>query len=93
MKNKILIVSCLSIGSIFKTYAAAGNANDGLLGSLVIMGFLLFLAGLLYAIDYFPRNGNKLFRKVFIFSKKMIAYLVSLIGKARSDRFDPSYTS
>ncbi len=47
-----------------ETYASSGLARDGLLFALVLVAFLLILAGLLYGVNYLHRNGRRIVRKI-----------------------------
>lgn len=89
MKTKVLITIVLSNAVSFKTFAATGNASDGLEGVFVIIGFLLLVAGLLYGFDYLKKNGNKVIKKVFTFSKKLIIAIGTMVNKTKSEYQDP----
>jgi len=93
MKTKTLI-SIVLLNALFdKAYAAHGNASDGLEASLVLIGFLLIVTGLLYVTDYLKKNGNKMIRKVFVFSKRIIKAIITMINEARSKFYHPIYLS
>jgi hypothetical protein len=89
MKTKVLIALVLSNVVTLKTFAATGNASDGLEGVFVIIGFLLLVAGLLYGFDYLKKNGTKVIKKVFTFSNKIIIAIGTLVNKKRSEYHDP----
>jgi len=91
MRTKILISIVLLIALFDKAYAATGNASDGLEALLVIIGFLLLLTGLLYVTDYLKKNGNKMIRKVFIFSKRIIKAIITTINEIRSKYYHPIF--
>ena len=55
--------------SIPKTYAAFGNAKDGDLFAVSLIGVLLLLAGILFCIDYLRKNGKQLLKKMIIHKK------------------------
>lgn len=46
----------LLLGVSLKSYAATGNANDGLEFSLVFAGLLLIIMALLYGLDFIRKN-------------------------------------
>jgi len=60
MKKEILIIA-LVLGLSFKSYAGTGNAYDGPIFFLVIIGFFLILLGLLSSVDFFQKNGKTIF--------------------------------
>ena len=93
MKKKRLIALVLLNALFYKTFAATGNASDGLEGLLVIIGFLLLVAGLLYVTDYLKRNGKKVIKKVFTCPKRIIKVIGTMINKARSEYYNPKYLS
>ena len=62
MKNLYLIL-VLCLGSI-KAHASAGNAKDGLMFSLTIIGMLLILSGILFLLDFFKGNGMQIIRRI-----------------------------
>jgi hypothetical protein len=71
----------MSLGVIFITglssqvFAAAGYAKDGPEFSLVLIGFLLLVAGVLRGIDYLSKNRKMLVHRVKIFIKKKVTFL------------------
>jgi hypothetical protein len=93
MKKKILIALVLFNVLSYRTFAATGNASDGLEGALVIIGFLLLVAGLFYVTDYLKNNGKKVIKKVFTFSKKIIIAMRTMVNKARSEYHNSIYLS
>ncbi len=93
MKKKVLLLAGLLAGPVHTLFAATGNASDGLMGLLVIIGALLLLAGLLYTADYLHRNGKRLFNAAVVLSKRIIRAIVSFAGKVRSGHFDLSWSS
>jgi len=93
MKKKILVSLVLLNALFYKTFAATGNASDGLEGELVIIGFLLLVAGLLYVNDYLKNSGKKVIKKVFTFSKKIIIAIGTMVNKTRSEYHNPIYLS
>jgi hypothetical protein len=74
----------MSLGIIFITglssqvFAAAGYAKDGLEFSLVLIGFLLLVAGVLKGIDYLSKNRKMLVHRVKAFIKKKVTSLTRL---------------
>jgi hypothetical protein len=93
MKKKIFIASMLLNALFNKTFAATGNASDGFEGALVIIGFLLLITGLLYARDYFKKNGKKVIRKVFTYLKVMIKAIGNRFNNAMSEYYNQIYLS
>jgi len=89
MKKKILVSLVLLNALFYKTFAATGNASDGLEGLLVIIGFLLIVTGLLYVTDYLRKNGKKVIKKVFTCSKRIVKAIGNKINKARSRYYNP----
>ena len=83
MKKKILIVTAMMTGVINHAFAATGNASDGLLGSLVIMGVLLIVAGILFTIDYLNMNGRRVMHSVLVTIKKALVFINRLITYSR----------
>ena len=74
MKNLYFFL-LLTLGSISKAHASAGNARDGLMFSLTIIGLLLVLAGILFLMDFFKGNGMQIIhRSVSQFISKLIRY-------------------
>jgi hypothetical protein len=63
MKKSILIFLVIS-ASVPESYAGTGNARDGYLFVISLIGILLFFAGIIYLIDFFRKNGKQLFEKI-----------------------------
>ena len=93
MKKKILTTIVLSNVITHKTFAATGNASDGFIGVLVIIGFLFLVAGLLHVYDYLKNNRKKVIKKVFTFSKRIIIAMRTMVNKTRSEYQNPIYLS
>jgi hypothetical protein len=63
--NKVKLIGLvLFLGLSSQAFAKAGIANGGFEFALVLIVFLLLVAGILEAIDYFMKNGKDLFHKV-----------------------------
>jgi sulfite exporter TauE/SafE len=90
MKKGVLIIMALHLGVSFKSYAATGNANDGLEFFLVFAGLLLIILGLLNGADYLQKNGKTMISKAMSFLKEKITLLKAFLNKVKSDYFDPS---
>ena len=88
-----MITLVLSNVLSYKTFAATGNASDGFEGVFGIIGFLFLVAGLLHLYDYLKKNGKKLIKKVFNFSKKIVIAMRTKFNKARSEYHNPKYLS
>jgi hypothetical protein len=91
MKKEVLIMSVLILGLSLKSFASTGNANDGLVFILAVVGFLLIIAGLLKGIDYLRRNSKQIINNAMRFLKRMSATLRVYLKKAKSEYFDLSY--
>jgi hypothetical protein len=69
----------LYLGSITKAHASAGNASDGLMFSLTIIGLLLVLAGVLFLLDFFKGKGIQIIqRSVSQFVSQLIRYFKNI---------------
>jgi hypothetical protein len=64
MKKFIIIFLAIICISAPRTYAAYGNAKDGELFAISLIGFLLLVAGILFLIDFLQKNGKKLIQKL-----------------------------
>jgi hypothetical protein len=63
--NKVKLIGLvLFLGLSSQAFAKAGIANGGFEFALVLIVFLLLVAGILEAIDYLMKNGKDLFHKV-----------------------------
>lgn len=60
MKRYIIVFLVISSGFIPNSYAAYGNAKDGYLFALCLIGILLLVAGILFFIDFLKKNGKHL---------------------------------
>ena len=65
MKKISIFLLLFFCSFITRTYAAYGNAKDGDVFAIVLIGFLLLLAGILFGIDYLRKNGKRLIRNLF----------------------------
>lgn len=75
MKKVMLIWPVLILGLSFKAFAKAGIADGGFEFIMVIVGFLLLVAGFLEGIDYLKKNGKGLFKRFRTFlSKKILTH-------------------
>ncbi|MGA2823684.1 MAG: hypothetical protein ABSE72_09185 [Bacteroidales bacterium] len=72
MKKKVSLGLILLTGLSSQVFAAAGYAKDGLEFSLVLIGFLLLVAGVLKGIDYISKNRKMLVHRVKVFIKKKV---------------------
>jgi len=71
--NKVMIIwLVLFLGLSCQAFAKAGVANGGFEFMLVIVGFLLLVAGLIEGIEYLIKNGKNLFNRFKAFLKKKI---------------------
>lgn len=91
MKKELLIIIALLLGPIIKSFAATGNANDGLEFLLVILALLLVILGLLYGIDSLKKNGKTMLYKAKLLLKNKITLLRNYLHKVKSDYLDISY--
>jgi hypothetical protein len=86
--NKVKLIGLvLFLGLSFQASAKAGVANGGLEFALVIIAFLLLVAGFLEAIDYFRKNGKDLFHKAKAFIRRKIMTLHDLLNKTTLRHF------
>jgi hypothetical protein len=86
--NKVKLIGLvLFLGLSFQAFAKAGIASGGLEFALVIIAFLLLLAGFLQAIDYFRKNGKDLFHKAKAFIRRKIITLHDLLNKTTLKHF------
>lgn len=76
MKKKIFILGALIVGMSFNSFAGTGGANDGVLFTLVLVAFLLLIAGILSTINYFKKNG---LRKIISTTKVIIKKGVTIL--------------
>ena len=72
MKKVMIIWQVLFLGLSFQAFAKAGVANGGFEFVLVIIGFLLLVAGLFAGIEYLMKNGRNLYNRFKAFLKKKI---------------------
>ena len=72
MKKEVSLGLILLTGLSSQAFAAAGYAKDGLEFSLVLIGFLLLVAGVLKGIDYISKNRKMLVHRVKAFIKKKV---------------------
>jgi hypothetical protein len=72
MKKVMLIWPVLFLGLSYKAFAKAGIADGGFEFIMAIVGFLLFIAGLLEGIDFLKKNGKGLFKRFRTFLRKKI---------------------
>jgi uncharacterized membrane protein HdeD (DUF308 family) len=71
--RKVLLFGVIFITGISsQVFAAAGYAKDGPEFSLVLIGFLLLVAGVLKGIDYLSKNRKMLVQRVKAFIKKKV---------------------
>jgi len=70
--KKIIIGSILFLGLSCPAFAKSGVAVGGFEFVLVIVGFLLLMAGLVAGIEYLLKNGRNLFNRLKAFLKKNI---------------------
>jgi len=91
MKKGMSILMVLLLGVSVKSYAATGNASDGLEFFLVFAGILLIILALLYGVDYLQKNGKTMISQVVSFLKKKMTLLKAYLNKVKSNHFDPSY--
>jgi uncharacterized membrane protein HdeD (DUF308 family) len=64
MKKILIILLAIFSVSIPKTFAAFGNARDGDLFAVILIGFLLLVAGILSGIDFLRKNRKQLIEKI-----------------------------
>jgi len=64
MKKILIILPALFSVSVTKTFAAFGNARDGDLFAVILIGFLLLVAGILSGIDFLRKNRKQLIEKI-----------------------------
>ncbi len=74
MSLGLIFITCLSSD----VFAAAGYAKDGPEFSIVLIGFLLLLAGALKGIDYLGKNRNMIVHQVKAFIKNKVISLTKL---------------
>ena len=91
MKKEMLIIVALFLGLSFNSFAATGNANDGLEFLLIIVGFLLIILGLLHGVDYLKKNGKTIILTAVSFLNQKVTLLRNYLKKVKSDYFDISY--
>lgn len=91
MKKEMLILITLLFGLSFKSFASTGNANDGLVFILVLVGLLFIIIGLLSGIDYLQKNVKKIIYNFMSFLIKKVSLLRNYLNKLKSNLFDPSY--
>lgn len=65
MKKRIAFALVFLLGIHRASFAATGNADDGLIFSLVIIGFLLVIFSFLVAIDFLKKNGKTIVKRNF----------------------------
>ncbi len=88
MKKQMLLLLVMMLGLSGRTYASAGHAYDTLAFILVLIGFLLVVAGLLQATDYLRRNGMTMINKSVVMIKRKRKILLDFIQKVRSNHLD-----
>jgi uncharacterized membrane protein len=91
MKKQIFIILALILGFTDESFAAAGKANDEFLFFVVVIGFLMFIYGLLSISDYSKKNGRKIFNKAITSLKWMNSLIKGHWDKIKSNHFDLSY--
>ncbi len=91
MKKQMLLLLVMMLGLSGRTYASAGRAYDTLAFILVLIGFLLVVAGLLEATDYLRRNGRKMINRSITVLKKKREILLEFLRKVKADYLDFSY--
>ncbi len=89
----MLFASVLMNGLFYQAFAGSGNASDGLIGILVIIGFLLIVAGILYLTDYLHHNGKRLIQSLCGELKTIIKSAISLIKKSILKYLDLAFLS
>jgi len=90
MKKKELMLALLLTGLASKAFASAGHATDSLEFLLVILGFLLVVAGLLHGTNYLRKNGKRMIRNVSVFFRKQVGELGKLLHREKPDAYDLS---
>ncbi len=88
MKKEMSIIFVLLLGVSFESYAGTGGARDGLILSLIIIGLLLIILGLINGVDFLKRNGKTMIYNAILFSKKMITLFRKHFNNEKSDHFD-----
>jgi len=91
MKKQVFIIIALVLASSFNLFASTGNANDGLLFILVIIGFLLLLLGIFAGANFLRNNGKKLAYNFISSLKKLVKMLKDYLYKLKADYFKLSY--
>ena len=86
-----MFIIALLFGLSVKSFAATGNANDGLELLLLIVGLLLIILGILSGVDYLQKNGKTMIYNAISFFKNKITLLRNYLKKVKSDYFDLSY--
>lgn len=75
MKKIMLIGLVLILGLSYQSSAKAGIASDEKEFVLIIVGFLLFAAGIFEGFDYLKKNGKTLFIRVRTFMRNKMLTL------------------
>lgn len=84
MKKQVFLILVLVLASSYKLFASTGNANDGLLFILVIIGFLAVLSGIFSGANYLKNNGKFLINKLKTSYKKVILILKDYLNLSKS---------
>jgi len=84
MKKQIFLITGLILGVCGETLAGTGGAKDGFMFFAVVIGFLLFVWGLLAGGSFLKNNGRKIITKTTLVIKGFFNSVIDKIRKAKS---------
>ncbi|PLX00358.1 MAG: hypothetical protein C0593_01060 [Marinilabiliales bacterium] len=84
MKKQIFLITGLILGVSGETLAGTGGAKDGFMFFAVVIGFLLFVWGLLAGGSFLKNNGRKTITKTTHAIKGFFNSVIDKIRKAKS---------
>lgn len=81
MKKEILILAMLLLGISGPSFAGTGDANDGLVFSLIIVGMLLAIVALITTTKWLKNNGQLIWQNTITSFWKLIRMMIDYLGK------------